>query len=373
MNENDNKDLVVNDCLNEQSTEPVQENACNDQLEVKVEEEKEKKKKRKYLLPIIASLVTVLVLSGISFAYYRAKLTETNKTETKITTNQLGLIYTGIEDIDVSNAIPGDKFVKTFTVENRSNKQVYFNLHMIAASNAANNKIKNEFNSDLKYKIEVVEDLNSGINTVKSTLVDTTALPADGLEKSYLKTCIPINPGAIISYKMTIEFEYNEGNQNVNQGKEFSGRVGIDVDNITQCSDNNYIVDPTGPRTFTSDADYSLFEDIGTARGEVYVDDERVDYDDYESHPGSTIIVFTPEYWATLDTSYQHTLKLVFNNGKEAETPFYLDSSSGSGSGSGSYYSGSGSGSGSGYYNSGSGSGSGSGYYNSGSGSGSGW
>ena len=51
-------------------------------------------KKKKLLIPVVASLVTVLVLSGISYAYFSAKIKENNKTETVIKSNELNLIFT---------------------------------------------------------------------------------------------------------------------------------------------------------------------------------------------------------------------------------------------------------------------------------------
>ena len=51
--------------------------------------------KKKVMIPVIASLVTVLVLSGVSYAYFSAKIKENNKTETVIKSNELNLIFTG--------------------------------------------------------------------------------------------------------------------------------------------------------------------------------------------------------------------------------------------------------------------------------------
>ena len=51
--------------------------------------------KKKVIIPVIASLVTVLVLSGVSYAYFSAKIKENNKTETVLKSNELNLIFTG--------------------------------------------------------------------------------------------------------------------------------------------------------------------------------------------------------------------------------------------------------------------------------------
>ena len=84
--------------------------------------------KKKVIIPVIASLVTVLVLSGVSYAFYSAKIKENNKTETVIKSNELNLIFTGTNEITANNMIPGDSFTKTFTVENTSNRAVDYNI-----------------------------------------------------------------------------------------------------------------------------------------------------------------------------------------------------------------------------------------------------
>ena len=73
-------------------------------------------KNKKLLIPVIASLVTVLVLSGVSYAYFSAKIKENNKAETVLKSNELNLIFTRTNEITANNMIPGDSFTKTFTV-----------------------------------------------------------------------------------------------------------------------------------------------------------------------------------------------------------------------------------------------------------------
>ena len=72
-------------------------------------------KKKKLLIPVIASIITVLILSGVSYAFYSARIKENNKTETVIKTNELTIKYTGTQEINVDNIVPGDSMAKTFT------------------------------------------------------------------------------------------------------------------------------------------------------------------------------------------------------------------------------------------------------------------
>ena len=172
-------------------------------------------KNKKLLIPVIASLVTVLVLSGVSYAYYSAKIKENNKTETVIKSNELNLIFTGTNEITANNMIPGDSFTKTFTVENTSNRTVDFNIYL--------QNITNEFNDDLVY----------ALNDDTGSVVGETPLPVTNQNKSYLKTKLDIDSNTTKTYTLTVTFKNTDEPQNDYQGKTFKGTLGIDTELIT--------------------------------------------------------------------------------------------------------------------------------------------
>ena len=172
--------------------------------------------KKKVIIPVIASLVTVLVLSGVSYAYFSAKIKENNKTETVLKSNELNLIFTGIKEITANNMIPGDSFTKTFTVENKSNRAVDYNIYM--------ENITNEFNEDLVYTLE----------DTTGSVIDETPLPVTNKDKSYLKTGISIEANTIKTYTLKITFKNTDEPQNDYQGKTFKGTLGIDTKKINK-------------------------------------------------------------------------------------------------------------------------------------------
>ena len=172
-------------------------------------------KKKKILIPVVASMITVLVLSGVSYAYYSAKIKENNKTETVIKSNELNLIFTGTNEITANNMIPGDSFTKTFTVENTSNRTVDFNIYL--------QNITNEFNDDLVY----------ALNDDTGSVVGVTPLPVTNKDKSYLKTKLDIDSNTTKTYTLTVTFKNTEEPQNDYQGKTFKGTLGIDTELIT--------------------------------------------------------------------------------------------------------------------------------------------
>ena len=167
--------------------------------------------KKKVIIPVIASLVTVLVLSGVSYAYYSAKIKENNKTETVIKTNELTIKYTGTQEINVDNIVPGDSMTKTFTVENTSNVSVTYNIYL--------ENITNEFNEDLVYTLK--EENNE--------IIKEEVLPTSSDKKSYLITDVEIKSQEVKQYEMTVEFKYSDKDQNKLQGKKFNATLGIDT------------------------------------------------------------------------------------------------------------------------------------------------
>ena len=172
-------------------------------------------KKKKFLIPVVASLVTVLVLSGVSYAYFSAKIKENNKTETVLKSNELNLIFNGVKEISAPSMIPGDSFTKTFTVENKSNRAVDYNIYL--------QNITNEFNKDLVYT------LTDG----DTTLVSERRLPVTNTNKSYLKAGISIDAKATKTYKLKIEFKYTTEDQSALQGAAFKATLGIDTERIS--------------------------------------------------------------------------------------------------------------------------------------------
>ena len=132
-------------------------------------------KNKKIIIPIVVSLVVVALLAGISYAYYSANVKEVNQTETVIKTNELNIVFTGTNEINVDGIVPGDSFTKTFTVENTSNVEVTYNIFM--------EKITNEFNEDLVYTLSDEE----------GTVITEEVLPTTNSGKNYLITDISID------------------------------------------------------------------------------------------------------------------------------------------------------------------------------------
>lgn len=167
--------------------------------------------KRKMILTVLGIMISITLVIGLSYAYFSATVTNTNKTETVIKTKELAITFTGGTEINASSIIPGESFTKTFTVENKSTSNVIYNIYL--------EDIINEFNSDLVYV------LKKGTTTA----IEEKALPTTKDGKTYIKNSIPIAPGVTDSYTLTVTYLYTEEDQNAYQGSRFSATLGIDT------------------------------------------------------------------------------------------------------------------------------------------------
>ena len=86
---------------------------------------------------------------------------------------------------------------------------------------------------------------------------------------------------------------------------------------VIEGAEQTYTITKDIEARFRIDADYSLFNN------KVYVDNVLVDSSNYTSKSGSTIIVLNKEYVDTLAVG-EHTLKVAFTDGGEAETTFTI-------------------------------------------------
>lgn len=86
---------------------------------------------------------------------------------------------------------------------------------------------------------------------------------------------------------------------------------------VIEGAEQTYTITEDTEARFRIDADYSLFNN------KVYVDNVLVDSSNYTSKSGSTIIVLNKDYVDALAVG-EHTLKVTFADGGEAETTFTI-------------------------------------------------
>ena len=93
-------------------------------------------KKNTVLLTIIAVATLLVALIGATFAYFSATITETDKTETKLQSAKLGIVFDGTQEIEANSIEPGWSADKKFTVENTSDYDMTYDINF---TNVVNN------------------------------------------------------------------------------------------------------------------------------------------------------------------------------------------------------------------------------------------
>ena len=98
---------------------------------------------------------------------------------------------------------------------------------------------------------------------------------------------------------------------------KYANKVEVKEHKFLEGENQTYIKDESKDATFRIDADYSLFTN------KVYVDDNLLDIESYESKEGSTIITLKDSYLKILSIG-EHTLKVVFSEGITSKTKFII-------------------------------------------------
>ena len=199
-----------------------------------------KASKKKITVSLVELLLIVVLLIGFSYSFFRPDLKNNKKTESSIKTNTMGLIYTGQTDIEELNLVPGQILEKTFTVENKTDRDTWYNIYM--------QNIENDYGADVVYTLyETDENYENIIRTaVPETKLPNTNIDTD-TKKSYLETGIPIAAQPQIQYfKMVIEYKvYDNIAQIFDESASFSGTVGIDQEQMPD-KDYTITINPNG-------------------------------------------------------------------------------------------------------------------------------
>ena len=171
-------------------------------------------KKKDILFVLEISLVTVLALVGISYAYFSLDIQGEGK-DMVVTTGELRLVFTDGDTINLEDAEPGATINKTITVENTGTDTVYYDLYW---DKLENNIARNE----MTIKI-TCESLNSsGVVSGTCEGMNTTPIKL----KNILKR-VRIASGYKHKYTINVVFTDTKESQNYNKNSSFSGKFGI--------------------------------------------------------------------------------------------------------------------------------------------------
>ena len=173
--------------------------------------------KDKRILIGTALVLLLLLTTGLSYAYFSTAVKgNDNAKDVVVEAGTLKLTYTDGPTINVQNVKPGWTTTKTVSVKNNGTLDTAYN---IVWQELTNTILKNELVISATCK-----KLNAS-GTVEGTCEPITELPARA--KRIAKN-ISIESGFTHEYTFTFLFKETNTSQNYNQGKEFSGVLGIE-------------------------------------------------------------------------------------------------------------------------------------------------
>lgn len=174
-------------------------------------------KDRKLLFCIIISFI-ILASLGFSYAYFKNTLENNGVKNNVVETGTLKLIYTDSPEIILENAKPGESITKEISIQNVGTFDVYYKIIW--------QELINEIINDEMLIEGTCTRINSDGNE-EGTCGEISSRVIDG---DAIKDEIYIETGVTHKYTLKITFEDTGLEQDYNQGKKFSGVLGINED-----------------------------------------------------------------------------------------------------------------------------------------------
>ena len=187
------------------------------------------KDKEKKMLFGIGIVFLFLASVGFSYAYFTASIANKDVKDQVVTTGTLELTYTDGAEIKMLNIKPGQTITKKVTVKNTGTLDTAYNFVWQELNNTI---LNNEMIMSVTCK-----RLNG--NTEEETCEGVDEAP---IKSNNIKKKVSIEPGITHEYNVTITFIESDTNQNYNQGKSFSGVLGInEYVYVPRTLSNNYL------------------------------------------------------------------------------------------------------------------------------------
>ena len=186
-------------------------------------------KKNTVLLTVIAVATLLVAVVGATFAYFSAKVTENNKTETVIKSAELGITFTGTQEITAESIEPGWSADKIFTVENTSDYDMTFDINFTKTVNNFSRKDDLTYSIAAEYSASTNDSYTTASKVQMVGLTDTEVTYGTNVVK-VVRVFIPAHTTE--KFTMTVGYTYSDEDQNADQGKVFRTTVGVTANGI---------------------------------------------------------------------------------------------------------------------------------------------
>ena len=177
--------------------------------------------KKKLLMTIAIGVgieVLTLLLATVSFTYswFSASVTSNEVKDQVVETGTLSLRYVDGPEIKMENIRPGTTITKTVYVANTGTLDASYNL------------VWQELTNEIQNDEMVIEATCTRIDGVSEEENGTcTGISSTPISFSIIKSNVSIEPNILHKYDITITFIETKDSQNYNQGKNFSGVLGV--------------------------------------------------------------------------------------------------------------------------------------------------
>ena len=219
-------------------------------------------KDKKIYLGVGLAFLLLMTIS-LSYAYFSASVSgNDNAKDVVVNAGTLSLVYTDGPEIKVENIRPGKTITKEVTVKNTGILDTNYNIIW--------QSLINEIINDELVLSATCERLNSS-GTVEGTCDSISQAP---ISDTTIAKKISIESGITHKYTFTILFKDTNTNQNYNQGKKFSGVLGIEESKTVS------------PVAFSTDSWDTIVSAVKSGDTSVYKvgDSKEIDMGDYGTH-----------------------------------------------------------------------------------------
>ena len=165
----------------------------------------------------IGIVFLLIITISFSYAYFSIKVSgNDNAKDIVVNAGTLSLVYTDGPEIKVENIRPGKTITKEVTVKNTGTLDTNYNIVW--------QSLINEITNDELVLSATCQRLNAS-GTVEGKCGSISQSP---ISDTAIARKISIESGITHKYTFTILFKETNANQNYNQGKKFSGVLGIE-------------------------------------------------------------------------------------------------------------------------------------------------
>ncbi len=172
-------------------------------------------KNNKMLLGIGIAFILLATLS-MSYAWFSATVTTNNSHDQVVKTGTLELTYTDGKEIVMNNIRPGATLTKEVSVKNTGTLDAEYNL----VWQELINQIQND---EMVMTIACERQTAEGVKQENCEGLDSET----PISKPVILKQIGIEAGITHKYTITITFKETNSDQNYNQGKNFTGTIGV--------------------------------------------------------------------------------------------------------------------------------------------------